>query len=57
MKKKWWTNADLTSSADGSASVRGFLGDYTVTVKAGERTQTVKAKLAKGGTTLEVVLK
>lgn len=28
----WWTNADVKTGADGVAKVRGFLGDYEVSV-------------------------
>jgi len=34
IKGKWWTRSVLHSSAEGSASFRGFLGDYEVSVAA-----------------------
>lgn len=53
----WWTNADGTTDAEGSYSVRGFNGDYEVTVTSGSKTTTVQAKLTKDGLKLPVVLK
>jgi GH35 family endo-1,4-beta-xylanase len=32
IKGKWWTETTLRSGADGTASFRGFLGDYRLTV-------------------------
>ena len=32
IKGKWWTKTALQTGADGTASFRGFLGDYKVTV-------------------------
>jgi len=31
--KTWWTNADLHTNARGVAQLRGFLGDYEITVR------------------------
>jgi endo-1,4-beta-xylanase len=53
----WWTDADGETGVDGSYQVRGFLGDYEVTVKSGSKTRTVPAKLDKDGLALPVVLK
>jgi endo-1,4-beta-xylanase len=33
IKNQWWTRAELTTDAAGRATVRGFLGDYKVTVQ------------------------
>ena len=33
----WWTNADGATDATGSYPVRGFLGDYEVTVTQGSK--------------------
>lgn len=54
--KKWWTNADGKTNASGRYQQRGFLGDYTVTVKANGKTKTVPAKVSKAGTTVTVTL-
>lgn len=53
----WWTNADGASDATGSYQVRGFLGDYEVTVTQGGKTVTLPAKLGKEGLSLPVTLK
>ncbi len=53
----WWTNADGTTDAQGSYQVRGFLGDYEVTVTNGSKTVTLPAQLTKAGLQLPVVLK
>jgi GH35 family endo-1,4-beta-xylanase len=54
--KAWWTNASLTTGADGAARTRGFLGDYAVTVSRGGVTKTVPAKLTADGASLTVAL-
>ena len=45
--KQWWTNADLTTGDDGAAGLRGFLGDYQITVTQGDLTVTQTITLAK----------
>jgi GH35 family endo-1,4-beta-xylanase len=35
--KKWWTDATVVTGADGQASVRGFKGEYAVTVSVNGR--------------------
>lgn len=57
VKKKWWTNTALASGPDGSASTRGFIGDYQITVTDGTRTATQKLSLPKAGASADVVLK
>jgi len=57
VKNKWWTHEKLITATNGSASVRGFLGDYTITTDADGRSQTTTVSLAEGGRTVEVVLK
>ncbi len=32
MKQRWWTDETLTTDADGRVSLRGFKGDYTISV-------------------------
>jgi endo-1,4-beta-xylanase len=54
--KEWWTNADGRTAEDGSYAVRGFLGDYQVTVRAGGREKVVPVSLPRAGTTVRVVL-
>ena len=55
---KWWTrDAKATTGADGKATVRGFYGDYDVTVTHNGVTKTVEAAYHKGyNNTLEIVL-
>ena len=54
--KRWWTNANGKTSGQGIFATRGFLGDYEIEVKAGGKTKTVRATLAKGGARIECVL-
>jgi endo-1,4-beta-xylanase len=42
IKGAWWTTAHLQSGADGTAALRGFLGDYRITVRVGDKTPVVK---------------
>jgi GH35 family endo-1,4-beta-xylanase len=55
--KDWWTNQTVPTDAQGAAALRGFLGDYDVTVTRGGQTATATATLAKGGTRVQVVMK
>lgn len=52
--KKWWTNAQGTTGAQGGYKVRGFQGDYEVTVSHNGKTKTIKATLPSEGRTLNV---
>jgi endo-1,4-beta-xylanase len=45
-QKVWTTNASATTSPQGSAAVRGFKGDYLITVEHRGKKVTKKAKLA-----------
>jgi len=54
--KQWWTRADGKTGADGTFAVRGFLGDYDVTVAKGQQDSTRPTKLARGGSVLTVRL-
>lgn len=54
--KKWWTSVNTETGRNGVAKVRGFLGDYTIEVRAGSKTKTVSAKLTKGGARVEIEL-
>jgi hypothetical protein len=38
------------------AKVRGFLGEYTIEIRSGAKTKTVRAKLGKGGARIDVEL-
>jgi GH35 family endo-1,4-beta-xylanase len=54
--KRWWTNADGKTGAQGTFATRGFLGDYEIQVKAGGKSKTVRASLPKEGGKVECVL-
>jgi GH35 family endo-1,4-beta-xylanase len=54
--REWWTNEDAKTSAKGTAAVRGFLGDYEITVAANGATKTVPVKLTKDGAKVLVQL-
>ena len=54
--KKWWTSVNTETGRGGVAKVRGFLGDYTIEVRAGSKTKTVPMKLTKGGSRVEIEL-
>ena len=55
---KWWTkDAKATTGADGKATVRGYYGDYDVTVTANGKTTTQMVAFHKGyDNVLEIVL-
>ncbi len=50
----WWTDAKLTSDAGGTATARGFLGDYKATATIGGQTKTIEFSLPKDGQTVEI---
>lgn len=52
----WWTDATAASDKAGAATVRGFLGDYRVTVTKDGRATEATATLARDGTALRVTL-
>lgn len=57
VRGQWWTNATLRSDRRGRAAVRGFLGDYQITVSAPNGSvKTVPVRLAKPGATVELRL-
>lgn len=47
--KKWWTNLHGTSAVDGTYSTRGFLGDYLLSAKSGQRCGTIEISLPREG--------
>jgi endo-1,4-beta-xylanase len=49
VKGKWWTNADLTSAADGKAITQGYFGWYDITLDHGGKTKTFEIKHAVSG--------
>ena len=53
---KWWTrDAKATTDANGKATIRGFYGDYDVTVKAKGQTKTASCAYYKGYDNILVV--
>ena len=53
---RWWTDEAVQTDGDGAASIRGFKGNYTVTVTVGEEAQTFDTVLADGGQVLRAVV-
>lgn len=54
--KQWWTNETLQSDGKGIASVRGFLGDYQVSVVHEGETTTGDVTLDRNGGGIRIVL-
>ncbi len=57
VRETWWTNATDKTDRRGSCQVRGFYGDYRITVANGGKTATVNTKHLKSGSTVTVTLK
>lgn len=53
---QWWTQEKATTSTDGNASVRGFLGEYQITVTLGSHTRSVKTSIIAAENKLQLVL-
>jgi hypothetical protein len=51
---QWWTDEQRTTDAKGACAVRGFLGQYEITVEADGKTKIIPAKLTKDGADLTV---
>ncbi len=47
IREEWMTNAQLTTDAEGYVNLRGFHGEYALTVHADERTDTQPLHLSK----------
>lgn len=54
--KHWWTDARGRTNAQGTHNLRGFLGDYEITVTQGAQTKTAPYTLAKNREPLTIVL-
>ena len=54
---EWWTEEEAQTDADGACTVRGFLGDYEVTVTHGGNTATQELSLGRDGLTQTIKLK
>jgi GH35 family endo-1,4-beta-xylanase len=55
--KKWWTNASGKTDTVGKYTVRGFLGDYSITVTGKDKSVETNTSLTKNGNTVRIVLK
>jgi hypothetical protein len=53
---QWWTHANLHTSAHGKAQVRGFHGQYEVTVRHNGVENKTAVELKPGGSAVEIVL-
>lgn len=56
MQKQWHTDEQGAADEAGRFTTRGFLGDYTVEVTAGGKTQRVRAALPKDGAEVVVTI-
>ena len=55
--RQWWTDADLETAPDGTAVLRGFLGDYEATVTTPDgKTATLEFQLPRDGKRVEFAL-
>ena len=54
VKKEWHTEKNLTTGKDGAARVRGFLGDYEITVLYAGRRKTIPFSLDREGGTCSI---
>lgn len=55
VEKEWATHEDGVTDEAGKFQLRAFLGDYEITVQAGDKKKVVKAKLEKGRSTPVVI--
>ena len=53
---QWWTDATGRTGADGAYATRGFLGEYTVRVTQGGKTQTQSFTLDPKGAQVLIAL-
>ncbi len=56
IEKEWHTDKTVRTNSDGLAGIRGYLGDYEITVTRNGRSQVVNLSLEKGADTLQVQL-
>jgi GH35 family endo-1,4-beta-xylanase len=57
IKGQWWTRATVTTGTNGTASLRGFIGDYRVTAEKDGRSAEANFALAKGANRWTIRLK
>ena len=53
---QWWTRAKGATNANGDYKVRGFQGEYSITVQANGHTKTVRTNIPPKGRTLQVFM-
>lgn len=53
---QWWTRQNVTTSSDGKVKVRGFCGDYDITVNTQGKTQTVKASISQNAGIIKITM-
>ena len=56
VKEKWWTDEEKDSSADGSVSGKGLLGDYRIVVRYQDKVKITEFTLNKDSKELVVKL-
>jgi GH35 family endo-1,4-beta-xylanase len=54
--KQWKTDVELTTDRSGAVTVRGFCGEYDLTIGAGDRAKSLRIDLPHGGHRVTVVL-
>jgi GH35 family endo-1,4-beta-xylanase len=55
-KNQWWTNEVITTDVAGKCQIRGFMGDYNVTVEHEGEAVTVPLVLNREGKNMQIVL-
>lgn len=53
---QWWTDETAATGDDGAVAFRGFKGEYTIEVTAGDTTQSATATLSRDGLVMTIVL-
>jgi GH35 family endo-1,4-beta-xylanase len=54
VRKQWWTDESGDTDAEGAWSVRGFHGDYELSVSAGGKSRSKKVRLGPEGATVRI---
>jgi GH35 family endo-1,4-beta-xylanase len=54
--RDWWTETTGVTDPNGLYATRGFLGEYEITARVGDRRTTVRTQLIRGGTKLRLSL-
>ena len=55
--KQWWTDATIKTDAAGRSSVRGFLGDYKISVDSNGQTKELECVVVPGSVNIQIQLK